>query len=967
MAAASNEHGKSGSRTGAPSGRLAVLTFLTLGMLSGMLLTACQPGGDTGSGPSGFGGQGGGGGSGGGEACTDGDVQECHITIGQHGNVLSCFNGKQTCAGGTWGPCDGTQSDKPPPPPATPCVNNPCDPTCQSFAETPATPIGSPPQNLIAPWQTGNFGSLPPALQALVNGEPCADGGACQMDQYCANPVTVACTHNKCVPGGGLRADCDPCVTQVCLSNSGCCTTPVPANAGQAGSCSHDLCSTGVALVKGAGTCDPCVNSVCSSAQWNFCCDTVNGAWTAECVDRVTTQCGKNCASGNWDSSCIGAVDTFCNAKCLADTTAPICSHDKCYLGDALDASCDPCVASICAQYPSCCTGGASPTWSGQCLDAVASVCGLTCAPKGDCVPWLPSETDPKCGGTFDLTVGVGCTSGAVKRVPVCNHGLAASPANLPLTVLPAAPPKLMPSPSPSLTGATTLTIGAVPAGKCINVDLPAGTAEGAQIVVNASNVAGSNSAECHNSNNWGVWSGATGACAEPSCAGASAFGKLKKIKLFFTVDVSLSMAASIVDPSKNEEPARWTYLQSALGGFMSSAPDDTAVWMRFWPNQDAVAGDCTPTVASIAFFGCSPQATPTTGCIKANVDVPDLTAANETAVINKINTTTLAGNTPMFPALDGATQAAIAFQKANPDWTAVVVLVTDGQPLGCITSVPKIAGLAGAAFNGYGVRTYAIGIINVLPTTIQSIAGAGGGKSFFINTNNAGQFQSQLVSALSQIKQDFVSCTLPLPTLNVFDPTKAVITYTPGAGAASVLPEVANAAACAGAGWYYDVPANPTSITLCPTTCSDVKLDSNGKLELKIDCVKQFLPSSTSETYEATCPKGTVVQWGFLAYDTTTPGDSSMTFRVQTSDDNVTFGALSNVLATAKAAPNTQVCAMGGPSPCPIDLFNGLGGLPAAQEKYLRLQADLTPTTDKYKTPTLNNWQVTYSCPDSE
>ncbi len=937
--------------------------------LCAALLSACKPGGDTGSGPSGVGGQGGGGGggSGGGAPCTDGDTQECHITLGQHGNVLSCFNGKQTCAGGQWGPCDGTQSDQPnpPPPPATPCVNNPCDPTCQSFDQTPATPIGSPPQNLIAPWQVGSYGSLPPALQALVNGEPCADGGACQLDQYCSNPVTVACTHNKCVEGDGLRSDCDPCVQQICISNPGCCTTPV-------GSCSHDLCKTGVALAKGAGACDPCVNSVCSVAagnHWGFCCDTVNGAWTAECVDRVTTQCGKDCGSGDWDNNCVAAVDTYCNAKCLEDTVAPKCKHDKCLLGEELSAACDPCVASICAlpAYASCCSGG-DDAWNGQCLDAVASVCNLTCPAKGDCVPWLPSQTDPKCPGTFDLTVGVGCTSGAIQRVPVCNRGLAASPANLPLTILPASPPTLMPSPFPSLTGAVTLTIGAVAPGKCVDVDLPAGTVEGAQIIVNANNVAGSNNAECHNGNNWGVWSGSTGACAEPTCAGASAFAKLKKIKLFFTVDVSTSMNASVINGNPATEPSRWTYLKSALSGFISSAPDDTSVWMRFWPNQDATAGDCTPTAAGFPFFSCSPQASATTGCIKGNVDVPDLTAANETTVVNKINATGLAGNTPMYPALDGATQAAVAFQKANPDWQAVVVLVTDGNPSVCIQDIPTIAALSATAYNGFGVRTYAIGIINVSATTVQSIAGAGGGKSFFINTNNAVQFQADLVAALNGIKQDFVSCTLPLPTFNVFDPTKAIITYTPGAGAPSTLPQVADAGTCAGDGWYYDNAANPTSITLCPTTCSSVKLDTNGKLELNIDCIKQYLPSSTSEVYQASCPKGTTVQWGFLAYDTLTPGDSNVRFRVQTSDDNVTFGALSGVIATAHATPtDTQVCPMGGPAPCPVDLFDALGGLPDAQKQYLRLQADLTPTTDKYKTPTLNNWQVTYSCPDSE
>ena len=978
MAAASNNHGKSGSRSDAQHGlgsavqaaRLpALISFLAL---CASIATGCTPGDDTniGGAPSGTGGFGGStGGAGGDGPCEDGATQDCHITLGQHGSVLSCYSGTQTCSQGEWGPCVGAQSDHPapPPPPAGPCQNNPCDPSCQVFDQTPGQPIGSPPQNLIAPWLVGNYGGLPPALQAQMSGEPCSDGSACQSDQFCNNPSSNTCSHTKCVAGAGLRKSCDPCVQQICISNPGCCNDTIPAGVAP---CAHDLCETGVALAKtdavaGTTACDSCVNTVCNSTPWNQCCNTATGAWTAECVDRVSNPsvCNKNCSTGTWSNSCVALVDTLCNAKCLADTTPPTCAHDKCYLGDALSSACDPCVTQICANAAtaSCCSGGAG-AWTGACLQAVATVCGETCPAKGDCVPWLPTQKDPGCGGAWDLTVGVGCTDAGVPSVPVCNRGQAASPAGLSLFAGATGIPNSI---SPNLGGATLVTLPAIAAGACSNVNLPVNTPEGALLVANPGNAGGAggvyNNSECHNNNNWGVWSTGTGACAEPTCAGASAFSKLKKIKLFFSVDVSQSMSKSVVTGALNTEPSRWTYLKSALNGFMTTAPDDTAVWMRFWPNND-------PNPA----IGACPQPLPTTGCgpvpgcKNPNIDVGDLTAANETAVVNTINNMVLFGVTPMFPALDAATQRAVEFQQANPDWNAVVILVTDGNPTLCILTPSKIAGLAGQAYQGYGVRTYTIGIAEVAEATVNQIAGAGGGKSFFINTNNAMDFQTQLVSALNSIKNDFVSCTLPLPNQNIFDPTKALITYTPGMGAASNLPQVANAASCAGAGWFYDNPMNPTSITLCPTTCSDVKLDTNGKLELKIDCIKQYLPSTTTETYEATCPQGTVPQWGFLGYDTTDPGDSSIKFRVQTSDDNITYGPLTAVVATATSTPDTQICKAPTPG-CPVDLFTPLGGSPAVHKKYLRLQADIKPTTDKLKTPTLNSWQVTYSCPDSE
>ena len=54
------------------------------------------------------------------------------------------------------------------------------------------------------------------------------------------------------------------------------------------------------------------------------------------------------------------------------------CAHAKCDQGEALDPSCDPCVASICADDPYCCDVPAGG-WDDLCVNAVAGVCGETC------------------------------------------------------------------------------------------------------------------------------------------------------------------------------------------------------------------------------------------------------------------------------------------------------------------------------------------------------------------------------------------------------------------------------------------------------------------------------------------------------------------------------------------------------------------------------------------------------------
>lgn len=129
------------------------------------------------------------------------------------------------------------------------------------------------------------------------------------------------------------------------------------------------------------------------------------------------------------------------------------------------------------------------------------------------------------------------------------------------------------------------------------------------------------------------------------------------------------------------------------------------------------------------------------------------------------------------------------------------------------------------------------------------------------------------------------------------------------------------------------------------------------------------YAPSNYKQIYKSQCPQGTRVQWGYLAFDTTTPGDASVIFEVRTADPstNGVFTALKKA-ATAKKAPlpDTQDCLMAGPAPCPVNLTSLLG-VAEAQYETLELIVTLNPTSDKTAGPTLNNWEITYSCPPSE
>jgi hypothetical protein len=78
-----------------------------------------------------------------------------------------------------------------------------------------------------------------------------------------------------------------------------------------------------------------------------------------------------------------------------------------------------------------------------------------------------------------------------------------------------------------------------------------------------------------------------------------------------------------------------------------------------------------------------------------------------------------------------------------------------------------------------------------------------------------------------------------PPPTETVFDSTKVNVEYKPGNGAASeVLPNVASEGDCgSGDGWFYNDNAAPTRINACPKTCTALKADPAGTVDIAFGC----------------------------------------------------------------------------------------------------------------------------------
>ena len=306
------------------------------------------------------------------------------------------------------------------------------------------------------------------------------------------------------------------------------------------------------------------------------------------------------------------------------------------------------------------------------------------------------------------------------------------------------------------------------------------------------------------------------------SCAATSAEANLIPVNMFIIFDKSGSM----------KDNNKWTNTSAALIDFFKDQGSaGLRVALRFFPDS-----------------GCDDQACDINVCSQPLVPLAPLTIdagpvdTQEQKLVDAVQSKSPGGGTPMYVALGGAEKWAADYQTAHPSEKTVVVLVTDGEPNGCDENVNHIAQLAAVTMAANGVLTYAVGLVGSNMGTIDTIASAGGtSQGFFVGNGNA---SADLLAALKAIQGSQVACTFQMPTMGTMgetiDPTLVNVNYTPGNGGADVtFGQVANQAACTAqkGGWFYDNQAKPTTITLCPTTCTVVQADQKAKIQIELGC----------------------------------------------------------------------------------------------------------------------------------
>ncbi|HKQ70882.1 MAG TPA: vWA domain-containing protein [Polyangiaceae bacterium] len=210
------------------------------------------------------------------------------------------------------------------------------------------------------------------------------------------------------------------------------------------------------------------------------------------------------------------------------------------------------------------------------------------------------------------------------------------------------------------------------------------------------------------------------------------------------------------------------------------------------------------------------------------------------------------AGLTPTSAALGGAISHAQSLSAKAQNHKVVVVLATDGEPTECApTEVASVARQASEAFRAApSVATFVVGVFSpaeaaVAKRDLDSIARSGGtSQAFLVNTGT--DVTVGFRDALNAIRTTALGCeyAIPKPDGGTLDYNLVNVRFTSGAGQTSTLGYAGSQAGCtARGGWYYDKDPSagaPTAIQICEATCSTLKADIKGQVNVLLGCTTQ-------------------------------------------------------------------------------------------------------------------------------
>jgi hypothetical protein len=202
-----------------------------------------------------------------------------------------------------------------------------------------------------------------------------------------------------------------------------------------------------------------------------------------------------------------------------------------------------------------------------------------------------------------------------------------------------------------------------------------------------------------------------------------------------------------------------------------------------------------------------------------------------------------LGPGTPTTPALEASLAYAKAEKIARVTRDVAVVLVTDGEPTQCSSTIASTVTVVRTYATGSPpVRTYVLGI-GPRVDNLNQLAQAGGTAPARLIESGG---EAELLAAFSAIRDNTITCdyAIPMRPGETLDYGRVNIQVRVGVnGTLMPIGKVSNAAACgAQGGWFYDQPVPPgnpppTKITLCPATCDPLVLTAGSHLDMLVGC----------------------------------------------------------------------------------------------------------------------------------
>jgi hypothetical protein len=267
-----------------------------------------------------------------------------------------------------------------------------------------------------------------------------------------------------------------------------------------------------------------------------------------------------------------------------------------------------------------------------------------------------------------------------------------------------------------------------------------------------------------------------------------------------------------------------------------------------------------TPTVETTLAFNLmstdANQSCDGAGYVPALIAATRLPVAANGALVRRISDEDFSGGhgTRIESALNGI--AAYTRTSRAVGREMIGVLVTDGDATQCEQRTSNLAQIAAAQLANTGIRTFIIGMDGATEANLEEIAVAGGADPHddFCGSirppchywNVGDGSGSVLASALRAISEQAVPLPCEIDIVGLAAPQGETLDYArinvtlTEADRVTTIPRVSDAASCPTGelAWFYDDPAPPTRIRLCPAACEAVTAAGDGaKLNVVAGC----------------------------------------------------------------------------------------------------------------------------------